>query len=79
MSLGIKMITDNDMLIQAEKANTEKHLLELEAETARYKRYQTSAATRIQPKRNATVPTTTDSIVFVGLPGTLGSKTQSVG
>lgn len=71
------MATDKEIRAQLKQTNAERHLLELQMEEQRYKRFRTSAK-RLQPVRKPKF-SSPDKIYIVGLKGTLGSKTLSVG
>lgn len=72
------MATDKAILKQIQETNAERHLLDLELESQRYKRLRGISTTRAQPKRKPKIHSP-DKIVFGGLKGTLGEKTLSVG
>lgn len=71
------MATDQEIHAQLQQTNAERQLLELQIEGQRYKRLRTSVK-RIQPRRKPKM-SSPDKIVFVGLKGTLGSRTLSAG
>lgn len=72
------MATDKAILKQIQETNAERHLLDLQLESQRYKRLRGTSTTRVQPKRKPKIHSP-DKIVFGGLKGTLGEKTLSVG
>ncbi|CAO3661092.1 unnamed protein product [Rhizopus stolonifer] len=72
------MATDKEIYEELQKLNSEKHLIELQMQSQRYKRLRTASTTRVQSKRKLKI-NTPDNIAFVGMEGTLGSRTLSVG
>ncbi|KAG1474641.1 hypothetical protein G6F56_000237 [Rhizopus delemar] len=61
-----------------QETNAERHLLELQLRSQRYKRLRGTSTTRVQPQRKPKIHSP-DKIVFGDLKGTLGEKTLSVG
>ncbi|KAI8974140.1 hypothetical protein BDB01DRAFT_412750 [Pilobolus umbonatus] len=72
------MPTDKVILKQIQETNAERHFLDLQLESRRYKRLRRTLTTRGQLKRKPVIHSS-DNIVFGGLKGTLGEKTLSVG
>ena len=72
------MATDKEIYEELQKSNSEKHLIELQMQTQRYRRLRTASTTRVPQKRKLKI-STPDNIVFAGMEGTLGSRTLSVG
>lgn len=57
------MATDKAILKQMQETNAERHLLELQLESQRYKRLRGTSTTRVQPKRKPKIHSP-DKIVF---------------